>query len=291
MRKLVTTAAAIGLAALSACGSSGGRSGLSVSVKAATAATSSPAGLAVQGGITISRVRIAVRRISVEGGDAAGACEPAGLPTTARPLSAMKGMGGQGPSLPGAMDPSGDASADETRRDDGPQRGDDGGCELAFGPFDVDLAGSALSGGVAHAFSAPVPAGTYGRVAITVNTVPAARAGANPVLQDLAAAHASLLVDGFVQEAGSTTRPFTFATPMQVKQVREGAIVLGPTSNVTLTFDPSGWFVAPGGGRLDPVDPTVQGSILANIRASIRLVHDDDHDGLDDETEHGSGRR
>jgi hypothetical protein len=115
-----------------------------------------------------------------------------------------------------------------------------------------------------------------------VNTVPAARAGANGVLQELAAAHASILVDGLVEDAGTTARPFTFSTPMEVTQKREGALVIGPASNVTLTFDPSGWFVAPGGGRLDPADAANQGAILANIRASLRLLHDDDHDGRDD---------
>lgn len=100
MREPATTAAAIGLTTLSACGSSGSGSGLSLSVKAAaTAATSSAAGLSVPDGITVSRIRMAVRRITVEGGDAAGACEPSGLPTTASSLSSRKGMGRQGSSL------------------------------------------------------------------------------------------------------------------------------------------------------------------------------------------------
>jgi hypothetical protein len=288
MRTTASVMAAAALLVLTACGS-GGRSassGLSVSVRSApTAGTSTAAGLSVLQGVTISRIRMAVRRISVEGGDAAGACEPSGVPTTATPLSAMKDGGGSGP---GSLDPSGVAS-DDNRPDDGAQMGDDDQCEFAFGPFDVDLAGSALSGGVDFAFAAPIPAGTYREVSISVNTVPASRAGTNAVLQDLAAAHASILVDGFVQEASSTLVPFTFSTPLEVKQKREGSIVISPSSNVTLTFDPSGWFVSSGGARLDPTDPTNQGAILANVRASLRLLHDDDHDGRDDDEE-GSGR-
>jgi hypothetical protein len=285
MRTKASLVAAAGLAvvgALAACGGSTSRSGgLSVSVRSsATAATPTPAGIAVPQGITLSRIRMAVRRISVEGGDAAAACEPSPITSTATPLQAMKDGGSGG---------SGGSGDDDGRPDHGAQRGDDGECELAFGPFDLDLAGSALSSGVDFAFSAPIPAGTYREVSISVNTVPAARAGTNPVLLDLAAAHASILVDGFVQDAGTTaTHPFTFATPMEVKQKREGAIVVGPSSNVTLDFDPSGWFLS-GGSRLDPTDPANQGAILSNIRASLRLVHDDDHDGRDDDD--GPGHR
>jgi hypothetical protein len=39
---------------------------------------------------------------------------------------------------------------------------------------------------------------------------------------------------------------------------------------------------------LDPADPTARGAILANIRASIRILHDDDGDGHDDD-DHGPG--
>jgi hypothetical protein len=165
--------------------------------------------------------------------------------------------------------------------DDGGDHDDDDACEGSFGPFDVDLAGSALHGGVSFAFDAPIPAGTYEELVIKINTVPAAHAGGNQVLLDLAAAHASILVDGFVEDTPTTVQPFTFSTPLEVKQKREGKIVVGPGSNVTLDFDPSHWFDGPN-GRLDPADPTAQGAILANIRASIRILEDDDHDGHED---------
>ncbi len=280
----VMSAAALGILTACGAGGSGGgtATGLAVSVRAAPAAATATAdGVGLPGGITLSRVRLAVRRISVEGGDAANACEPSGVTTTSPTRAPQQAM----MSGPGPLDPS-NASTADGRPDHGPQMGDDGGCELAFGPFDVDLAGSALSGGVAFAFAAPIPAGTYREVSISVNTVPAARAAGNPVLEELAAAHASILVDGFVQETSTIARPFTFSTPLEVKQQREGALVIGPSSNVTLTFDPSGWFSS-NGARLDPADPTAQGAILANIRASIRLLHDDDHDGIEDEVEQG----
>lgn len=245
-----------------ACGSKSTSSGLSVSAHAsAAAAAATSAGLALPDGITISRIRMAVQQISVE--------DPQSCGTTAAVTTAEEGGSGSGSSGSGGGD---DGSGD--------------GCsgELSFGPFDLDLAGSALDGSVDFAFDAPIPAGTYGEIAIRLDTVPASLAGGNPVLEELAAAHASIIVDGFVEDAPSTVRPFTFSTPLEATQKREGAIVIGPGSNVTLDFDPSHWFDG-SAGRLDPSDPSAQAEILANIRASIRILKDHDHDGRDDDDE------
>jgi hypothetical protein len=103
----------------------------------------------------------------------------------------------------------------------------------------------------------------------------------------MAAAHASIRVDGTMDGVG-----FTFSTPMALKQEREGPIVVDPKTgaNVTLDFDASGWFKAADGGKLDPTDPADRGQILANIRASIRVVSDDDHDGKEDGHHHDGDR-
>jgi hypothetical protein len=85
-----------------------------------------------------------------------------------------------------------------------------------------------------------------------------------------------------VQEDASTTVPFTFSTPMDVRQKREGKLVVGEGSSVTLDFDPTHWFDGPS-GRLDPTDPTNRWAILANIRSSIRILKDTDRDGDDDD--------
>ena len=138
--------------------------------------------------------------------------------------------------------------------------------------------------------AAPVPPGTFDKVGIDVNTVPSTAAGNNAVLQALAAEHASIIVDGFVAGSGTTTppTPFSFETPMHVRQVREGTIVIGEGTNITLDFDPTGWFVGRDGATLNPNDPTARGEILANIRASIRIIKDDDHDGVDDDQDGNS---
>jgi hypothetical protein len=267
---------ALAVSVVAGCNSSQKKTGgLSVSTHSAAVTDASAAGLTLPNGIEITRIEMAVRKISVEGDDAEFACSTAGSKTPV-------------PMLPGTSHDSGSGSASgEDHGHDGPEVGDDGQCEFAFGPFDVDLAGSALTGKVSFAFDAPIPAGTFEEVKISVNTVPAGLAAGNPVLLDLADAHASILVDGFVQLDASTSKPFTFSTPMEVKQKREGKIVIGEGANVTLDFDPTHWFDGPH-GRLDPTDPTAQGDILANIRASIRILKDDDLDGEDDDHEgHG----
>ena len=285
--KILGAAAAVALA--TGCTSKSGGGGLSVSTRASvTIGAASSDGLVLPNGITIGRIRMAVRRISVEGGDASGDCDPAQVSSSAM-ADHGSGSGGSGGSGSSGSGPGrGDDGEGGDDGKSGPRVSDDGGCELSFGPFDVDLAGSALSGSIAFAFDAPIPPGTYEEVKIKINTVSAAHAGGNPVLEDLAAAHASIIVDGFVQEDATTSTPFTFSTPMEVKQKREGQIVIGSGSNVTLDFDPSHWFDGPS-GRLDPTDPTAQGAILANIRASIRIIKDDDHDGLEDDDEHHGG--
>ena len=267
---------ALAVSVVAGCTNQKKTSGLSVSTHSAATMDASAAGLTLPNGIEITRIEMAVRKISVEGDDAEFACSTAKSTT---PLPMLPGTTGSG---------SGGSGDGEDHGDHGPEIGDDGHCEFAFGPFDVDLAGSALTGKVSFAFDAPIPAGTYEEVKISVNTVPAGLAAGNPVLQDLADAHASILVDGFVQVDSSTSKPFTFSTPMEVKQKREGKIVIGNGSNVTLDFDPTHWFDGPN-GRLDPTDPTAQGDILANIRASIRILKDDDQDGEDDDHEGHDG--
>ena len=264
------------------CGQQKKTTGLTVSTHSAAAANASSAGLTLSNGIEITKIRMAVRRVFVDGDDAEFACSTArseGM-TTASDEKWDPFFGWTG-------SPEGDG--EDHHGHGGPERGDDGECDLAFGPFDVDLVGSALSSPISFAFDVPIPAGTFEEVAIDIGMVSSTAAGDNAVLQALAADHASIVVDGFIQVDASTTKSFSFQTPMHVRQKREGKIVIGVGSNVTLDFDPTGWFTGPGGERLDPNNPNDRGDILANIRASIRLVKDDDHDGKDDDEEHGHG--
>ncbi|HSN13373.1 MAG TPA: hypothetical protein VLT61_01995 [Anaeromyxobacteraceae bacterium] len=228
------------------------------SVAAAQAAQTAATGVTGGPGVTVDKVRMVVRRVSVEGASC-DASEDQGTSTTTTAVTTTSSTTG-------------------TSDDTGTQEGSDGCAdEFNYGPYYLELTGDALKGPVAFAFSAPVPAGTYEEVEIQVNTIPSGMAGTDAGLQAMASAHASIIVDGLLDAGTSTERAFTFSTPMAVEQEREGQIVVGDApANLTLDFDPSGWFTAPDGSRLDPNDPTNQGQILANIRASLRLVKDGD---------------
>jgi hypothetical protein len=165
---------------------------------------------------------------------------------------------------------------------------DHGECEVEGGPFLVDLSGEALASGVHWVAELDVPAGTWHEVKFVINTINAEKAGGDAGLLEMVDAHASILVDGTRDGA-----PFTFSLPLEVQQKREGDIVVDPSTgaNVTLDVDPSGWFKAADGSRLDPEDPTARGAIIQNVKASIRVLHDDDGDGHDDDDhgDHGHG--
>lgn len=261
----------LGLAAASCQRSS---RGLSVSTRTATDApaatpTSNVTGISLDlgNGIVIERIRLVVREVEVEGGDAGAAC----------------------PGDEGMPDGGGTVTPMDAGHDGGDAEGADGDdCDhgLEFGPFLVDVAATELTGPVSFAFDVPVPPGTYDEVEIKVNTLPAGKALADAGLAEMAGLHASVAVDGRID--GET---FHYATPMEIEQEKEGRFVIGEATapNLTLDFDPSGWFGGAGTARLDPREPTNDGAIRANIRKSIRLERDDDHDGHEDGEEHDGG--
>lgn len=272
--KLWIPAAAV--VVLAACSGSS-KGGLSVSAKgAATAPPAAKSTLDGGNGLTIDRVRLVVRKVEVEGENAT--CTPATTPTA--PATGMA----QGAA--GAADHGGDGSGGDGS-DDGEE------CEIEAGPFLVDLSGAALVGGIHFAFDVPVPAGTYEELKFKIDTLSAEKAAAAPVeaqragLAELAGLHASVAVDGTLDG----TAPFHFTAALETTQKREGSIVVDAQgAALTLDVDPSHWFQAADGSKLDPTDPGAVGAILANIRASVRVVHDEDHDGHDDEQEgHGGG--
>jgi hypothetical protein len=267
MRKV--TYAAIGLVAaalLVSC--SKASKGFSVSASsrgpgaAATAPGTTPSPALDGGnGLSIDEVQLVLKRVEVEG---PGACS---APVTTPPpmMDEHGGSGGDG----------GDVGED----------GEDGDeCEISGGPFLVDLSGTALTSGGVHVVTAlDVPAGTFDEVKFKIGTISVADAGTDAGLTALATAGASVKVTGTRNAA-----PFTFTTDLTVVQKREGTIVVDPTTgaNVTLDFDPSGWFKAADGTFLDPADPAMLATIQQNIRASLRVVSDDDEDGEEDSGEH-----
>jgi hypothetical protein len=260
MRHGIAVATCLALS-LAAC-SSGSSGGITVSASAARPATAAlrAAALDAGNGVVVDRIRIVVRKFEVEGKPACGA-----------PSS-----GSTGTTTTGAAD---------RGSDDDSSGMDDGECEIESGPFLVDLSGDALASGVHPVTGIDVPAGTYEELRFDVHVIDAAKAGTDAGLLAMAQAGASVLVNGTVDGTA-----FEFASAVSVSQKREGSIVVDPKTgaNVTLDLDPSGWFKAADGSRLSPTDPAARSAIEARIQSSLRVLHDDDEDGEDDESEgHG----
>lgn len=263
MRKSIVlgalVAAAVGLAL--ACSGSG-KASLSVSARAAATA-STPANVSsldLNNGIVIQRIRVLVRKVEIDGPGTVG------KGTCSDEHESATG---------GTTGTTGTITAPETEGD-----GDRCEDELEFGPFLVDLSGAALAGGVHFQFDVPVPAGTYEELEFKVGPITAAQAGADAGLKAMADLGASLVVDGTVDG-----KPFSFVTPARLELKREGAVVVSTSTGAAITFDvdATGWFGGAGAARLDPTVAANADAILANIRASLRIVHDDDRDGCDDD--------
>jgi hypothetical protein len=154
--------------------------------------------------------------------------------------------------------------------------------EIAQGPLLLDASGDALAGSLLQLVTASVPAGTYDKLKIDIHAVTAAPAGA---FDDLVQRRASVLLEGTVDG-----QPFTFASAVEAELEHEGTFELGSAaSNITLNIDPTSWFKAADGARLDPRESAAQAAISANIRASFSAFEDDDEDGLDDRGHHDGG--
>lgn len=241
-------------AGAAAC-SSNGKLALTVSTKAtAAAAMASTGGADLGNGIVLNEVRVVVRRLTL----AQAAVPPdGGLPEG----MGSTGDGGTGDDLENEIE------------NEGP----------GIGPFFVDVQGDALKQGIHPSFDGMVPKGTYGGALISIDTVSQAQAQGNAGLQAMQVLHASIAVDGTFNGTA-----FEFTTPIEVTQTKAGPITVGDkTTNLTLDVDPSHWFSDSSGAALDPSDPSNLGAILENIRCSIRLIVDDDEDGLPDDGDSG----
>jgi hypothetical protein len=267
--------------------SQGGGKGLSVSATtgAAAAVGTTSAALDAGNGLSIDRLRLVVRKFEIEADeDAACPLGPTGPSGPTGPTGASGPTGPSGAAGAISLHGEGPGSGSSGSSDDG-MDDHEGECEIEAGPFLVDLSGADLAAGVHWVASVDVPAGTYEEVKFKINTINAEKAGGDAGLLAMADAKASILVDG-TRSGGAA---FTFGVPLEVLQEREGAIVVDPAAgaNVTLDIDPSGWFKAADGSLLDPDDATARGAIIQNVKASIRVMHDDDGDGHDDDGPRG----
>ena len=264
-KSLVMALAALVLGG-TACSKGSGK--VSVSAQSATAAgttTPTTAGtLDLGNGIVVSRVRVVVERVALEG-----------------PEAATPDAGAGGSDDPASHELVADRSSDGGT--DGGLGDDDDADEVKVGPFLVDLTGDKLATGISQVFDADVPAGTYGEIKVVIAPVAVADAGSSAGLADMNGE--SIIVDGTVDGTA-----FSFQSTIHVKQKQESTIVVasdGSSSNVTLTVDPKTWFVASDGSRLDPGTDASKPQIEDNIRRSVKAFCDHDRNGEDDGQQHG----
>ncbi len=95
----------------------------------------------------------------------------------------------------------------------------------------------------------------------------------------------SLIVDGYTRD-GETITPFRFISAIK------STLALGltpsveltaahPTTSLTVIANVSAWFVDTG-GPLDPTDPANASTIAANVQRALRVIRDENHDGVAD---------
>jgi hypothetical protein len=146
------------------------------------------------------------------------------------------------------------------------------------GPFLLHLAGAGLDGGVTQEFTIEVPAGTYDELRFIVHKLEDGQTIGVPEL-DLPRGSIAmrLTVDG--------TDQLTFTSDLNEAQRIGGTFVVedgAAPDNITISIDPSGWFVD-GGGFLDPRVGGNRQAIEDAIRTSVDAFEDDDRNGLSDD--------
>jgi len=156
--------------------------------------------------------------------------------------------------------------------------------EFEAGPFVLDLKDTALNGTVQTVTVKDVPAGTYREIKFKVHP-PSTSDSTDAAVQAMATAQAggaSIIIEGQIDNA-----PYTFMSALDAEEKFEGTFTLADgAQNVTLNVDPSTWFGGTGSARLDPRDAGNKSAIENNIQASMKLFEDDDHNGVDDSTQH-----
>lgn len=284
-------AAALAVGAVAGCKNNSGKLSVSAGTQRQTTdggtdgGTSGP--LDLGNGILVDRVRIVVRDIKLEGAEnAAGGGVDAG--STMLVARSSKDHG------------SDDGGGDGHGGDDDGEDHDDAD-EVRVGPFLADMTGSDLAQGITEVFDTDVPAGTYHEVKVTIHSVSSSGTGTgSSVDPGIAAMNGqTVIVDGTVADCAASgaadggtpaPTPFSFQTKLTAQQKQEGSITVasdGSTKNITLHVDPTTWFGGACPARLDPNDPANADAIRKNIKDSLRVFEDDDHDGCDDHGEHG----
>jgi hypothetical protein len=280
--KTLPIAVALALA-LVACSGSKPSTNLSLSAKAATATTpttpSTPTTIDAGNGIAISEIRVVVRKLKLEGSVAsadAGTTTPPSS-TTADTQSSGKGTGTSesGP---------GDDGKTEVEHEQ------DTADEPVLGPLLADVTAATLVGGIEEVFNGQVPEGTFSELKFAVGPVAAAPSGADAKFAEMVTKSASVIIDYTITDSSGTSSPLQFVSSLTAQFKVEGDIVVSAAkaNNITVTIDPSTWFVS-GTKFLDPRVDANKAAIEDNIKAAIQAFEDDDKSGRENHGGDGSG--
>jgi hypothetical protein len=174
---------------------------------------------------------------------------------------------------------------------------DDDGCEeFSFG---IQLVSLPLGSATEKVITlSDVPPGMYDEVEFDIqkpeSSTDAAFIAANPQFDGI-----SIRVWGQYRPAGASARtPFAYATDISKEQEIQLPQPLDVTAdgvaNVTIRIDVATWFLNEAGtGVVDPATANKggqnEGVVKNNIEQSIEAFHDDDSDGLDDDSEDDDG--
>lgn len=156
-------------------------------------------------------------------------------------------------------------------------------------PFVVDLD---LTGGLHDFTLSTIPFGTYSKIEFRVHRVDSSDlshipANEHALFSDfLQGERSSVIIEGTVFMNGAG-QPFVFKSRINAEQELEfhPAIVASESHglvNVTMVIHSEGWFRNLDGTLMDPREGTNGNQIDNNIKASIRVFEDADHDGNDD---------
>lgn len=157
--------------------------------------------------------------------------------------------------------------------------------EFETGPVLIDLP---LNGSIAHEFTITVDSGTFDELKLKIHKP---EDDGNAVDQAFLAAHPDL-ADISIRVTGTFNgTAFTFTTDMGAEQefIISPPMVVTANSDVavTLMVDVSGWFLS-GATLIDPAlavkGAAFESLVENNIEASFEAFHDDDSDGVDDDS-------
>lgn len=157
--------------------------------------------------------------------------------------------------------------------------------ELHLEPVLVDIP---LDAAVTSAINVAVPAGSYTKLEAKIDAIAAGSTDVKGAAAFLAAhpgfANVSIHVEGTWNG-----QPFTFNTPAEaeLELAFSPPLVVDATGmNLTINVDVASWFRMADGSLIDPATASAGGqnaSIVGeNVKRSLKVYEDDDHDGLED---------